>query len=129
MRRKRRDGDGQIFVQDGSLIRAMENGKSSSKVLDLADGKDIVLWEVHGGKNQRWVLHADGTIRSEDSDLCFDVEGGSVDDGARVIAFRFHGGANQTFRLKEIPTRSLDICRKRGYTWLGYGYYHGCYHF
>ncbi len=109
--RRVHDGHGQVFYRDGSFIRAARVGK----VLDLArDTGKIVVWEAHGGTNQSWVFDADGTIRSQGSDLCFDVEGGSTDEGARVIAYRCHGGANQRFQIKEIPGRSTDAIRKRG---------------
>ncbi len=51
----------------------------------------------------RWVFNdAAATIRSEGSDLCFDVHSGSTDEGARVIAYPFHGGANQRFRIQKL---------------------------
>jgi len=95
-------GNNQRFIRDGPFIRAVHSGK----VLDvsLQDGS-IVQWEAHGLENQRWEFHPDGTIRLEGSDLCIDVEGGSQDEGARVIAWPWHGGANQLFDL--LPAAEL----------------------
>ena len=95
-------GPNQRFVKDGPLIRAVHSGK----VLDMSrqDGS-IVQWEAHGLQNQRWEFHPDGTIRLEGSDLCIDVEGGSQEEGARVIAWPWHGGGNQLFEL--LPATQL----------------------
>jgi hypothetical protein len=92
-------GPNQRFTRDGPFIRAVHSGK----VLDMSrqDGS-IVQWEAHGLENQRWEFHPDGTIRLEGSDLCIDVEGGSQEEGARVIAWPFHGQANQVFEVQRV---------------------------
>jgi hypothetical protein len=90
-------GANQRFTRDGRFIRAVHSGK----VLDVS-GQDgsIIQWEAHGLGNQLWEFHPDGTIRLEGSDLCIDVEGGSQEEGARVIAWPWHGGANQVFEVQ-----------------------------
>ena len=92
-------GPNQRFTRDGLFIRAVHSGK----VLDLnRDDGSIVQWEAHGLENQRWEFHPDGTIRLEGSNLCMDIEGGSQEEGARVIAWPWHGGANQVFELERV---------------------------
>ena len=94
-------GNNQRFTRDGPFIRAAHTGK----VLDVSrqDGS-IVQWEAHGLENQRWEFHPDGTIRLEGSDLCIDVEGGQLEEGARVIAWPWHGGANQVFEVQSVAS-------------------------
>ena len=92
-------GNNERFTLDGPFIRAVHSGK----VLDVSrqDGS-ILQWEAHGLENQRWEFHPDGTIRLEGSDLCMDVEGGNEEEGARVIAWPFHGGANQVIEVRRV---------------------------
>ena len=94
-------GNNQRFTRDGPFIRAVHTGN----VLDVSrqDGS-IVQREAHGLENQRWEFHADGTIRLEGSDLCIDVEGGNLEEGARVIAWPWHGGANQVFEVQPVAS-------------------------
>ena len=54
---------------------------------------------AHGGANQKWKLHKDGTIRLEGHDLCLDIQGGSKDKGAHLVAWPHHGGSNQKWRI------------------------------
>jgi hypothetical protein len=90
-------GANQRFTRDGRFIRAVHSGK----VLDVScQDNSIIQWEAHGLGNQLWEFHPDGTIRLEGSDLCIDVEGGSQEEGARVIAWPWHGGANQVFEVQ-----------------------------
>ena len=44
-------------------------------------------------------------IKSRVSGKVLDVEGASLDDGARVIQYTGHGGANQQWRLRAVPMR------------------------
>ena len=94
-------GNNQRFTRDGPFIRAAHTGK----VLDVSrqDGS-IVQWEAHGLENQRWEFHPDGTIRLEGSDLCIDIQGGSLSEGAPVIAWPWHGGANQVFEVQSVAS-------------------------
>ena len=54
---------------------------------------------AHGGANQKWKLHKDGTIRLEGHDLCLDIKGGSKDKGAQLCAWPHNGGSNQKWRV------------------------------
>ncbi|MEU4397053.1 RICIN domain-containing protein [Micromonospora orduensis] len=61
-----------------------------------------------GGPEQQWVVNPAGadvvTLTNAAHGQCLDVEGGSTDDGARVLQFPCHGGANQQWRLSPTGT-------------------------
>ena len=75
---------------------------SNKLCVDISGGENkgnkLCTWDKHDGDNQKWTFHKDGTIRSP-HDLCFDINGGNVSDGAEIIAWSVHGGANQQWRL------------------------------
>jgi len=87
------------FERNG-LIRALH----SNKVLDVEGGVQkgagVIQWAEHGGSNQLWKLHSDGTIRLiADSNLCLDVDHAKKESGTRVIVYPYNGGSNQRWRL------------------------------
>ncbi len=47
----------------------------------------------------RWVVQPDGSISLHSGGLVMDIEGNSRKEGAQVIAWTPHGGANQKWRL------------------------------
>ncbi|MET7961446.1 RICIN domain-containing protein [Micromonospora zamorensis] len=61
-----------------------------------------------GGPEQQWVVNPVGadvlTLTNAAHGQCLDVEGGSRDDGARVMQFPCHGEANQQWRLSATGT-------------------------
>lgn len=61
-----------------------------------------------GGPEQQWVVNPVGpdavTVTNSAHGQCLDVEGGSADDGARVMQFPCHGQANQQWRLSPTGT-------------------------
>ncbi|MET7666811.1 RICIN domain-containing protein [Micromonospora luteifusca] len=64
-----------------------------------------------GGPEQQWVVTPIGadaaTLTNAAHGQCLDVEGGSRDDGTRLMQFPCHGEANQQWRLS--PTGSGPI--------------------
>ncbi|MFT5486785.1 MAG: hypothetical protein ACI9JL_003762 [Paracoccaceae bacterium] len=58
----------------GLLIKSM-NGDKCLEVGsgNKKNGANVNMWECHGGKNQRWVVYRNGTIRSEMNGKCLDV--------------------------------------------------------
>ncbi|MET8230239.1 RICIN domain-containing protein [Micromonospora sp. NPDC005298] len=64
-----------------------------------------------GGPEQQWVVNPASadvvTLTNAAHGQCLDVEGGSTDDGARLLQFPCHGGANQQWRLS--PTGSGPV--------------------
>ena len=102
------------------------------KCLDVSANQGILLWDCHGGANQRFSQEADGSIKYNGQCLansgntlrfescagsgaihqkwrgvngaaqngnvppsCIDIEGGSRNNGARLLALACHGGGNQ----------------------------------
>jgi hypothetical protein len=70
-------------------------------VLDIAGGSEkgkIILWNKHGGDNQKWYFDEDFTIRSG-LGFVLDVEHASTDNSSGLLAFAKHGKDNQKFRI------------------------------
>lgn len=83
----------------GLLIKSM-NG---DKCLEVGgwkknNGANVNMWECHGGKNQRWVVYRNGTIRSEMNWKCLDIAVSNyrnIKNGSNVVLHDCHGGPNQ----------------------------------
>jgi hypothetical protein len=85
-----------------SLGKCMDDpsGRASS-------GTNVVLWECHGGNNQKWLLHEDGTIRSAiDSSMCLDLANSNTNNGNGILIWECHGGANQRWIVDGALLRS-----------------------
>ncbi|MFE5258616.1 RICIN domain-containing protein [Streptomyces coelicoflavus] len=87
---------------DGSDAGRAIVGQGSGKCLDAsgggtANGTPAIIWGCHGGLNQQWVQHEDGTIRSTASGRCLEVQGGvsATANGTKVGIWDCWGGANQ----------------------------------
>ena len=87
----------------------------SGKALDLSglsldSGANVQQYRLHGGDNQWWTLspvgeqngHTIYRIISLHSGKALDVEDASLEDRANVQQFRYHGGANQHWKM--VPT-------------------------
>jgi hypothetical protein len=101
------------MVKVGDYVKFIN--RKSGKALDVPsfskdEGADLIQWEDNGGDNQQWkVEKADaeksdkGTfIKSRHSDLVLDVAESSMEDGARVIQYGYHGEKNQLWELVEV---------------------------
>lgn len=73
------------------------------------DGDGIVLWDCHGGANQRWTLGADGALRGING-KCMDLQGGDNPVywvvNQPVILWGCHGGRNQVWYRGLLVSRS-----------------------
>jgi len=56
-----------------------------------ADGSKILLWTCHGGKNQRWTHHEDGTVRAMGK--CLDAR--STTNGTAGVLWTCNGSGGQ----------------------------------
>lgn len=94
---------------DPTLGPKVFRGVGSGLCLGLdGDGERAAakLAECSGGPEQQWVVAAFGaeavTLTNAAHNQCLDVEGGSGDDGARMLQYRCHGEANQQWRLQPV---------------------------
>ncbi|MFF0118246.1 RICIN domain-containing protein [Micromonospora arida] len=77
------------------------------------DGKEAEgeLAVCTGAPEQQWVVSPAGTgvltLTNAAHGQCLDVEGGSRDDGARLLQFPCHGGANQQWRFGGTGTSAV----------------------
>ncbi|MEV5210195.1 RICIN domain-containing protein [Micromonospora sp. NPDC053740] len=77
------------------------------------DGKEAKaeLAVCTGAPEQQWVVSPAGagvlTVTNAAYGQCLDVEGGSRDDGARLLQFPCHGGANQQWRFGGTGTSAV----------------------
>lgn len=69
-------------------------------------GKPVETPGCDGTKDQDWWVNAYGQIQNQANRLCVDVEGGKMSQGARVIMWDCHGGANQKFLFGTVKRES-----------------------
>lgn len=111
----------------GLLIKSM-NGDKCLEVggWNKKNGANVNMWKCHGGKNQRWVIYRNGTIRSEMNWKCLDIavrNVKSIKNGSNVGLHDCHGNANQRWthwtRSNELVNRvpggskmCLDVAKR-----------------
>ncbi|MFY7865730.1 lectin [Roseateles sp.] len=87
----------------GNQIRGMNN-----LCLDieggLRQGNQLIVFRCAGGNNQRFSFTRNGEVRV--GNMCLDVDGGSQNDGARVLAWQCNGGQNQRWMRSGNQIRS-----------------------
>lgn len=109
---------------DGSYTVAC---KANGKLLDVANaskasGANVIAYKANGGANQRWLLEP---VKSGYSTLyritpaiarenALDVYGASDKDGASVIAYKYHGGANQHWAVMDNGDGTVTIVSNGG---------------
>jgi hypothetical protein len=76
----------------------------SGRCLDVsgastAAGAPIIIWDCHGGANQRWTRTAAGELRVY-GDRCLDVAGGASADGTTVQIWTCNGTGAQRFTFR-----------------------------
>jgi murein DD-endopeptidase MepM/ murein hydrolase activator NlpD len=73
-----------------------------------AENNQIVLRDCNGRPNQKFYWGANNSIRSQESNQCWDSASGDT-YGSRVYLFSCHGGANQRWRIGEDPYEASEI--------------------
>ena len=63
-------------------------------------GTRAVIWDCHGGQNQRWNVNANGTVTGASSGLCLDTLNAGTGNGARTVLSTCNGGATQRWTLR-----------------------------
>ncbi|GAA4424868.1 ricin-type beta-trefoil lectin domain protein [Actinokineospora soli] len=86
------------FVSDtgSTYVSALSNRCLDNSGGSTANGNPVVVWECHGGANQRWTPSG-GALTT--GGKCLDATGGSTSPGTRVITWDCHGGANQEWAV------------------------------
>jgi len=74
-------------------------------------GNNLHLWPFNGTPAQVFFMQPDCTIKSSLSELVIDIQGG-LNNGAKLIMWPRHGGANQTWVVdgKQIKLRDHQLC-------------------
>jgi hypothetical protein len=82
----------------GRLIKSLDSGKCLDVLgFNKKNGANVGMYKCTGGKNQRWKIYKNGTIRSEMNWKCLDVNGAlqGGKNGQNVQLWDCHGGLNQ----------------------------------
>jgi hypothetical protein len=93
----------------GQQIRG-KNGLCLDMAGRVQQGTEAIVYNCHGGNNQRFSWSGRGELRVDG--MCLDVAEGDRNDGARVIAWPCNGGANQRWSRQgsEIRSRMNNKC-------------------
>lgn len=91
---------------------------ASQRCLDISSGSQqpgtpAIIFDCHGGANQKWEFTAAGELRTFDGARCLDVRGESTQPQAIVQSYTCHGGANQKWTLrpdKTIVSAQSGLC-------------------
>jgi len=99
---------------------------ASQRCLDIARGSQepgtpAIIFDCHGGANQKWELTAAGELRTFDGARCLDIKGNSTQPQAIVQSYTCHGGGNQKWTLRadktiQNPQSGLCLTVKGGAT-------------
>ena len=96
-----------LLIKSFNGDKCLEVGGGNRK-----NGANVNMWECHGGKNQRWVVYRNGTIRSEMNWKCLDIAVGNynnIKNGSNVVLHDCHGKPNQRWthweRTNELVNR------------------------
>jgi hypothetical protein len=96
-----------------TAIQSAMNGKCVDVPRgDIKPGTQLVMWDCHGGTNQKFQPTPAGELRI--GGLCVDALGGSGRNGDPIGLWNCTGGANQKWRvqgnaLRGINNRCIDI--------------------
>jgi hypothetical protein len=103
-----------VRLSDTGFVRSVNSGKGLDvTAVSLAPGARLQQWPFLSEQaNQRFRFSPldDGfhRITALHSGLVLDVAGGSLDRGAPIIQWNWHGGPNQRFAVDEIDTGSTS---------------------
>jgi glucose/arabinose dehydrogenase len=83
---------------------------ASQRCLDVSGGSQqpgtpAIIFDCHGGANQKWELTAAYELRTFDGTRCLDVRGNSTQPQAVVQSYTCTGGQNQKWTLR--PDRTI----------------------
>ena len=79
--------------------------RGSNQCADVSGGvmensRRVIGWGCHGGNNQRWHYHTDGSLRSAaNGNYCLDVAGARRSNGTAIQIYQCNGSAAQQFMV------------------------------
>eukprot|EP01100_Stratorugosa_tubuloviscum_P002109 TRINITY_DN1483_c0_g1_i3.p1 TRINITY_DN1483_c0_g1~~TRINITY_DN1483_c0_g1_i3.p1 ORF type:complete len:135 (-),score=56.97 TRINITY_DN1483_c0_g1_i3:334-738(-) len=86
--------------KSGLILVVSEGSKQGANIIQCAvNGADQV--------NQRWLIKNDGTITLVDSQLVFDIKGGSREQRSQVIAWPYQNQSNQQWFICNSYNKSI----------------------
>ena len=82
---------------------------ASQRCLDVANGSQqpgtaAIIFDCHGGANQKWEFTAAGELRTFEGARCLDIRAASTQPQAVVQSYSCNGGANQKWTLRPDKT-------------------------
>jgi hypothetical protein len=77
----------------GSIVHSATNKCVDVSGWGTGNGTPLVLWDCHGGTNQKWGVRTD--LHFNGTNKCLDVTGWSTANGALTQTWDCHGGDNQ----------------------------------
>ncbi|MBV1856721.1 glycoside hydrolase family 27 protein [Catellatospora tritici] len=83
----------QRWTVNGQSLQAL--GKCLDAPTGATAGSKVQIWDCTGSANQQWTFNSTGTISSNSSGLCLDVNGNVTTNGTTVILWNCTGAANQ----------------------------------
>jgi alpha-galactosidase len=83
----------QQWSVSGQTLQAL--GKCLQSPSGATAGTKVEIWDCNGGAGQQWSFEANGTIRSNQSGLCLDVDNSGTANGTLTLLWTCTGGANQ----------------------------------
>lgn len=79
-----------------SLVNPQSNRCLDVSGASQAAGAQTIIWDCHGGQNQRWTRTAAGELRVY-GDRCLDVDGNGTANGTRIQIWTCNGSTAQRF--------------------------------
>ncbi|WP_328478516.1 beta-1,3-glucanase family protein [Actinoplanes sp. NBC_00393] len=92
------NSNAQKFTFTGGTLQSQNNKCVDVAWGSTANGAIIQLATCSGNPAQQFVHQSNGTLRNSQSGRCIDIDAWNANDGAKLLQWDCHGGANQTFR-------------------------------
>nr|WP_041841229.1 glycoside hydrolase family 27 protein [Actinoplanes friuliensis] len=83
----------QKWTVSGQTLQAL--GKCLDAPVGATAGAKAQIWDCNGGTNQQWTFQSNGTVRSNQSGLCLDVNNNQTANGTLTLLWTCTGAANQ----------------------------------
>nr|WP_315253588.1 PQQ-dependent sugar dehydrogenase [uncultured Duganella sp.] len=100
---------GLLPIKPHSAVVLSTSAAPTQRCLDITMGSQqpgtaAIIFDCHGGINQKWEYTAAGELRTFDGARCLDVRAASKQPQAIVQSYPCHGGPNQKWTIKPDKT-------------------------